>query len=541
MRKERAGRCAFAWLAALLVGLPAVDAQAQAPRFEIRRYVVEGNSLLSAAEIERATAPHRGGQRDFGDIQRALEALEAAYRSRGYSAVAVQLPEQEVTAGEVRFKVVEGRIARIEVEGNRHFSTSNVLASLPSLVIGMVPNARAMSESIQLSNENPARQADVVLAVGEKEGELDVKVNVTDERPWRAFASVDNTGNSATGQLRAGFALQHANLFDRDHLATLAYTGSPDKPGGTQVDIWSVGYRIPFYALGDSLDLLYAKSTIGTPSSSPALGGTVGIVGRGSVGSVRWNHLFPRNGEYSARLIAALDYRDMKSACVDNTGAPLVGVAGCVDYLVVPASLTYAARIDSPGRLIAYSVGAAANLAASDSNSYDLASSSRRAPRSFGVLRLSANLVQALGGDWQVRANLNAQSTPQPLVPTEQIGLAGSTAVRGFSERAFATDRGYVVQVEAHTPDLAGPAGWAGSLRLLGFLDAAGGSNLNQPFDSPSQFGLASAGVGARYQLRRDVAWRFDLAYVQRAPAISNGGPMADAKWRAHFGLTLGF
>lgn len=533
------GRVFLIALLTMLATAPIV--LAQAPRFEIRQYVVDGNTLLTAAEVEQALTPHRGGLRDFGDIQRALEALEAAYRSRGYSAVSVQLPEQEVAAGQVRFRVVEARIARVAVEGNQHFSSANVLAGLPGLNVGEVPNARAISESIQLSNENPAKQADVVLSVGEKEGELDVKVNVADERPWRGFLSYDNTGNAATGQHRLGVALQHANLFNRDHVATLAYTGAPEKPAGTKVEIWSLGYRIPFYRWGDSLEMLYAKSTIGTPSNSPALGGTIGIVGRGSVGSVRWNHLFARAGEYSSRLIFALDYRDMKSACVDATGAPLTGVAGCVDYLVQPVSLTYAARIDRTERILAYSIGLAANTAASSAESYDLASSNRRAPRSFAVLRGSASVVQVLPADWQLRGNAQVQLTAQALVPTEQLGLAGSTAVRGFNERAFATDRGHVVQLELHTPELATAAGWSGSLRLLGFYDFAAGANLNQPFDQISNFGLASAGVGARYQLRRDISWRFDLAHVQRSPAIEAGGVMSESRWRAHFGLTVGF
>ncbi len=535
------GRLRIGQLLCSLLFIAVSSAPAQSPRFDIRDYTVDGNTLLSPAEIERALTPHRGAQRDFGDIQRALEALETAYRLRGFTAVSVQLPEQEVAAGRVRFKVVEGRIARVTVEGNAHFSSDNVLAGLPSLLVGEVPNARAMSESIQLSNESPAKQVEVVLSVGEKEGQLDATVKVADERPYRAFLTYDNTGNTATGQHRVGVALQHANLFNRDHVATLAYTGAPEKPDGVKVDIWSLGYRVPFYGLGDSLELLYAKSTIGTPSNSPTLGSTIGIVGRGSIGSVRWNHLFPRAGEYSSRLVFALDYRDMKSACVDSTGAPLTGVAGCVDYLVQPVSVSYLGRLEQASRVLSYSVGILGNLAASSAESYDLASSNRRAPRSFGVVRGNATFVQLLPADWQLRANAQVQFSPNALVPTEQLGLAGATAVRGFNERAFASDRGYVAQVEAYSPDLAALASWPGSLRLLGFYDVASGSNLNQPIDQPSDFGLASAGIGARYQLRRDLVWRFDLAYVQRAPASVQGGPMADDKWRAHFGLTVGF
>src|SRR5205085_12638394 len=64
-------------------------------RFEITRFDVSGNTLLPAAEVERAVAPFAGRNRDFGDVQRALEALEELYHARGYNVVTVQLPEQE--------------------------------------------------------------------------------------------------------------------------------------------------------------------------------------------------------------------------------------------------------------------------------------------------------------------------------------------------------------------------------------------------------------------------------------------------------------
>jgi len=48
--------------------------------FEITRFEVDGNTLLGAAAIDRLLAPFAGKSRDFGDVQRALEALEGAYR-----------------------------------------------------------------------------------------------------------------------------------------------------------------------------------------------------------------------------------------------------------------------------------------------------------------------------------------------------------------------------------------------------------------------------------------------------------------------------
>ena len=74
-------------------------AQPPAPvRFDIQRYVVEGNTLLSQGEVDKILAPFAGKNRDFGDIQRALETLQDAYVGRGYNAVRVSVPTMSDSA-----------------------------------------------------------------------------------------------------------------------------------------------------------------------------------------------------------------------------------------------------------------------------------------------------------------------------------------------------------------------------------------------------------------------------------------------------------
>src|SRR5476649_2985205 len=50
--------------------------------FRSSRFDVSGNTLLPPSLIEQTVAPYTGQRRDFGDVQRALEALEAVYRQR---------------------------------------------------------------------------------------------------------------------------------------------------------------------------------------------------------------------------------------------------------------------------------------------------------------------------------------------------------------------------------------------------------------------------------------------------------------------------
>src|SRR5450830_212307 len=76
------------------------------PRFAIEKFTVRGVTLFTAEGMQLILAPYIGKDKDFGDVQKALEGLEKAYTSKGYSAVQVILPEQQIDSGEVEFNVV---------------------------------------------------------------------------------------------------------------------------------------------------------------------------------------------------------------------------------------------------------------------------------------------------------------------------------------------------------------------------------------------------------------------------------------------------
>lgn len=163
-------------------------------RFTIERYTVEGATLLSKAELDAAVAPYVGKNKDFSDVQRALEAVEAAYAKRGYTAVRVLLPEQELEKGTVRLHVVESRFGKVTVKDNHFVTDANALNAIPSVRPGSVPRTKEISQELKLANENPSRQMNVVLKEGAKDDEVDANVIVTDSKPSSWGVSLDNSG-----------------------------------------------------------------------------------------------------------------------------------------------------------------------------------------------------------------------------------------------------------------------------------------------------------------------------------------------------------
>lgn len=528
-------------------------------RFDIVRFEIVGNSLLSKQRMDELAAPFIGRRKVYGDVQKALEALEGEYRRMGYSTVGVYVPEQELTTGVVRLEVTEGMIGKVNITGNDYFDIDNIRAALPHIREGTIPNMRQLSENIQLSNENPAKQVEVTLGVSEEEGKIDVNINVVEEDPERISLTLDNTGTRASGKHRVGVSYQHANVANRDQVVTLGYSTVLDAPQGVKVDIFSIGYRLPLYGIGDSIDVIYGNSSSSTPASVIAPGGTLAINGKGIVGGLRYNHIYARNGEYSSRLVLGLDYKYMNSRC-NTAGVPTPidppGVSSsCTPYTVRPITATYTGSWQRPGENIDFNAGFTYNLfpmgsrypfpvgsAIEDRYSFI---NGRQTPDRFLALKLGGSYASPVVDQWLGRAAFTGQYASAALPSGEQLGLAGSSAVRGFLERAVAADRGYVVNLEVYSPDYARQIGIEGTLKGLVFVDWASGHNFAPVAGSGyARANVASAGVGLRYNLKKDISAKFDLVRVIEGHQANPGTSAEAAKpgdIRGHFGLAFGF
>ncbi|HJW25826.1 MAG TPA: ShlB/FhaC/HecB family hemolysin secretion/activation protein [Rhodocyclaceae bacterium] len=508
-------------------------ALAQDETFDVNRYKVVGAQLIPAEEIFRLLAPFSGKNKVFGDIQQALEAIEGAYRTRGYSAVHVVLPEQELSQGVVRMNVIESRVANVTVSGNHHFDVENIRASLVHVKEGTSPMALRISEGIQLANENPAKKVDVVMRVGEQEDTVDMDVKVDDDQPSRFFVTADNTGNARTGKTRLGVAYQHANIFNRDHVATVAYTTSPER--AERVDIYSLSYRLPLYALGDSIDVIYGQSDVAA-GTTPTVAGPLLFSGSGKVYALRYNMILPRLGEYSSRVIFGFDQREFDNTCTLAGGT--CGAGGS-DVSVRPLSIAYAGQWAKLGQTTDLALSVARNIPGGPhGRQADFSAVRTGADRDYSVYRVNGSHAFAFAGDWQARGAIGGQYSPYPLVPGEQLGLVGSLAVRGFEERIVARDSGYFANFEIYTPDvLAGTEGNVhGNLRGLAFIDVGRGWDRLPSTAANSAEKVGSTGVGVRYAMGRTASLRLDVARVTDGAENVPAG-----NWRGHFGLTVGF
>jgi hemolysin activation/secretion protein len=534
-------------VAAIAVGTALAQAPAkpapEEPKFEIRRFIFDGGKLIPQEQLQADTAAFVGKDKTFADVQRALEAIERAYSRAGYSAVQVVLPEQELDKGEIRFQIVEAKVGRVIVEGNKFFDEANIRASLPSLKPGESPNINLIARDLRIANENPAKQSTVLLRSGQEEATVDAVARVVDEDPVKASITVDSSGSQKTGRLRVGFGYQNANVNGNDNVLSLQYVTAPYKDEQPDKDkntfslqpsrnVFIVGgsYRMPLYGSGDSLELTLAYSNVG---SGQVQG--FNITGQGTIASVRYTQNLARIDDFDHKLSYSLDYRAYQNKGIRAEGSNNQLVP---DVTVYPVGVQYAGtfrRADSETSVslgFIYNIGApkdGGDIAFCATRSVNIAGSghSECAKTRFTIWRWALSHNHALGDDWQFRFALNGQLTGDMLIPGEQFGVGGVDSVRGYLEREVVNDWGHRGSLELYSPDWGSFFGLSGArARAVVFIDW-GSVRRNRP-NAAEAHGqtIATTGLGLRFSRGNNFTFRTDYGIVRDRGGGGVGTPM---------------
>jgi hemolysin activation/secretion protein len=504
----------------------------QPPTMAVTAVRVEGNTLLPEATLGELTAGVAGGQRSMAELNAVAARIQRAYRDAGYGGVLAYVPPQESTQGTVVVRVVEGKLAAVRIKGNAHYDLANVRAGLPNLREGATPRVTAIDRDIQLTNDSPAKQVKVTLTAGARPGEIDADIGVSDSNPVQFLAGYNNTGTRSTGRHRVSVGVQHANLFNRDHVGTLQYQTSPEDPG--RVRIYSAGYRIPLYSHAASIDAFFARSSVSIGTTA-TVAGLLNFTGRGSVAGLRANRHLDRRGEYDHHVTLGIDRRDYDDECsVSGLGAAGCGSAA-VDLTTAPLSIAYVGQ--RQGSALGYGISALLSVNAGGSARQAFQAARLGAQRHYAIARFSGYVDKALAHGVAVNARLEMQYTPHRLIAAERYGIGGAASVRGYLDREFSGDLGYLARVEASmaVPELAEGM----RLRPYLFLDHGrvrnhGGTPCRDV--STGSCSLSGVGFGGRLGLRKNASASLDVGR-----ALERGFATSSGDVRGHVAINLLF
>jgi hemolysin activation/secretion protein len=309
-------------------------------------------------------------------------------------------------------------------------------------------------------------------------------------------------------------------------VGTLQYITTAEHPD--QVAVWSAGYHIPLYGLGDSVDVFASYSNVDSGSVNAGLF-NLAVSGKGAIYGARYNSILARRGEFESRLVYGVDYKAFKNSVMFN------GQDFGNNVTTHPLSVTYVGKLSQAGTESGFSVSLVQNVPGGErgsSEDYQRARVGARA--SWYALRFGGTAGAAVAGDWQARLVANGQFTSDALVPGEQFGAGGSTSVRGFGERDLAADSGVALNAELYTPDACGQPNW--QCRFLAFYDTAYGKRNHVLPGELDKAWLSSVGVGLRFAIGSAVNVQVDYGH-----GVHNGDLAVTSKNKLHFRVGLAY
>jgi hemolysin activation/secretion protein len=230
------------------------NAPAKSRTFDVRGYLIEGNHGVLPPEKFGVLSNYTGSV-DFTRVRDGLGVLQLLYHDLGFVTASVTLPQQKLTNGIVRVKVVEGRLANIKVENNRYFSTDNVLRALPGLQTNILLNTKWFQPELDRANQNQDRQIYPVIGPGLEPGTSDLTLRVKDQLPLHGHLEINDKSTPGTPLLRLDTAVQYNNLWQHEHQVGFDYNFSPQemKPDNNisqfynepMISSYSAFYRLP--------------------------------------------------------------------------------------------------------------------------------------------------------------------------------------------------------------------------------------------------------------------------------------------------------
>jgi hemolysin activation/secretion protein len=485
------------------------------PTFDILEFVVEGNSVLTPLEIERAVYRHMGENKTIDDAEAAKQALERAYQAQGFLTVTVDLPEQEVSGGKVVLKVIEGRVERAPVSGNRYWSRGWIRSRVPSLEVGEVPRFPDLQRDINALNASPERTVTPVLRPGSAPGAVEVELKVAEKNPAKGSIELNNRNAAGTSASRLVATFGYDNLWNRDHKVGFTAITSPQDFSEVQVLVANYLMRVP-----DSRNVI-AVYAVRSRSDIAAIG-AVSILGDADILGTRY--VIPLSGGDSLthNIFLGADYKSFKED-IRQGGQP--GVITPITY--TPLTAQY--DVTRPGRKgvtrlnLSNVFAIRGQLFGNEDNEF----MDRRfgAKANFMVLKADLKREQLLARNFQLVGRVALQRASGLLVNTEQYFAGGADTVRGYFEAEALGDDANFASLELRSPSLLRGDGPVGDLVAFGFTDAARVSTKSPRSGVAGSVELWSVGAGLRFK-QTD---RLDAA-------LELGVPMEDGPVRSRRG-----
>lgn len=474
----------------LLEPLPNVPGTITVERFE-----VTGSSVFSPAKLEKVTAEFVQRPLTLSELFQVRTAITQLYVSQGYINSGAYIPPQKIEEGVVRIQVVEGKLAEIQVTGNRRLRSDPIRSRL-ALAGGPPLNQKQLLEALQLLQLNPLIESiSAELSAGTQPGTSILTVRVTEATSFDLQLGLDNARSPSVGSDRRQVQIVEANLLGFGDSLSIA---GANTDGSNTLD---VSYTLPISPRDTTINLSYSTS------SSRVIEEPVDVLDIASSSrayDLTLRHPLVQTPTQEVAIGLTASRRESEATLLDGElpfptlGADAEGDTK-ISVLRFFQDYTHRSNRDVIALRSQFSWGVDA-----------LGTTFNPSPPNsrFFAWRGQAQYVRLLAPDTLLFLRSEIQYGDRPLVSLEQFGLGGIQSVRGYRQDTLLTDSGFFASAELRVPILHIPK-INGLLQLAPFIDT--GFAWSQGVrNEPDLSNLTSVGLGLRFQAANQLTMRLD-------------------------------
>ena len=466
---------------------PAGDAKStsDAVRFQVNRIEFTASEILTAAELETIAADFRGRALTLAELQQLVARVNALYRAKNVVTAQALLPPQDVSQGVVRVRLVEGRVGKVELQGNNS-TEADFITNRLGLRAGDLVDLDRLEPALRRFNRSNDVQLRAELKPGSSFGLTDLQVGVTEPERQELRLMLDNLGGESTGAWRLSTTYINRSLLGlRDEFIGTA--AAADGLRGL-----SLAYTFPVNRWGGRLNLGWSRDET----------------------ALRHGPLVPLNITGVASGYSALLRQPM---VVEQRAQVDLLLGSRKRYSENFIDSVFLQRTDSKD----HSLGLEAQYFGTGSRW--LASYTRYfgevqvlAPVSLQIDRGNVRFDQELGAGMSLRGIVGWQSAQQRNLPSsEQYFIGGDGSVRGYPASVLSGDVGRTINLELHHPIGRVTLGTS-DLAASGFFffDRGDVTPFRPPNSSlPARLHLMGAGWGVVAVLDKRVSARLTFGY----------------------------
>lgn len=481
---------------------------------------VSGSTVFSDTELAEVTAPYRNRDLTTEDLEKVRLALTLLYVNKGYLTSGAVIPDQDVTFGTIVIQIVEGTLARIDVEGNEWFRRS-YLRDRVARGLSTPLSIHPLQERIQLLQQDPRiERVNAELKPGDIRGESVLNVRVKDANPFRAWLEFNNYQTPTVGAERGLATVAHQNVTGHGDQFMFTYGRSH----GVN-PIIDTSYSLPLNAYETTFTAYYRRNAflvVENPFRALDLNVDSQVIGI----ALRQPVYRTVTDEFAVTLTGEHLYLKTTSA-FDAPGLPSLFIPGSSTTGVATVSALrfsqeYTHRSPSLVFAALSRVTVGLNVLGATINSGPL-------PDGQFVSWLGqAQIVKRLDDWWgvQLLGRVAAQVASDRLFPLEQMPVGGRFSVRGYRENTLVRDDAVLASFESRFPLLRFPSG-EDRVQFAPFVDF--GHAWNAKGDTPDLRTLASVGAGLRWMILPQERARFEVYWGQQLNHVRGGeGNMQD-------------